>query len=495
MREAGTGTASPGEGRYLVFCLGGDDYALDAGAVRELLRPPPLTRVPGAPAALSGLANLRGAALPVLDLRRIVTPDREPGTEPSRVVVADAGEPVGLLVDRVVAFAGGRVEAGEGDPAGTRRLMLSSDAGSARLIDLPALVAGAFPRRVRAQGQVSRQASPDVGAGQAERISLVSFVAGGRSYALPLEHVAEVMDLPPEVVPVPGAGEGALGVVALRGGVLPLLGLATLLGYGGITPGAEARVVVARAGSTEVGLVVDSLGPIMRLAPEAVEPVPAALQRGGATAVDAICRIDAGGRLISVLAVDLLLKGATVNAISDRSNVTEGRNTPDGDASTEQFVVFDLAGESYGLPVSAVREVLRVPETMTRLPRSPDLVAGAVDVRGTVLAVIDQRRRFGLPLGEPDARRRIVVLDGGGTAAGLLVDGVSRLLRLPATAVRPTPDLSGEAGAAVDRVATLETGELLPIVDARALLAGTEQAIRAVARRPDGRGTKATGAA
>ncbi len=116
---------------------------------------------------------------------------------------------------------------------------------------------------------------------------------------------------------------------------------------------------MARAGSTEVGLVVDSLGPIMRLAPEAVEPVPAALQRGGATAVDAICRIDAGGRLISVLAVDLLLKGATVNAISDRSNVTEGRNTPDGDAWTEQFVVFDLAGESYGLPVSAVREVLR----------------------------------------------------------------------------------------------------------------------------------------
>ncbi|XYD11835.1 chemotaxis protein CheW (plasmid) [Methylobacterium sp. NMS12] len=181
-----------------------------------------------------------------------------------------------------------------------------------------------------------------------------------------------------------------------------------------------------------------------------------------------------------------------MNATSGRAQDGPGAGAG---AVTEQFVVFDLAGESYGLPVSSVREVLRVPPAMTRLPRSPEIIAGAIEVRGTVLAVIDQRRRFGLPPGNADARRRIIVLEGGGTAAGLLVDGVSRLLRLSSDAVRSAPDLAGEADTAVGRVATLENGELLPIVDARALLNGTEKAIRAVAKRSDGSGSKAnTGA-
>ena len=109
---------------------------------------PKLTRVPGAPAALAGLANLRGWALPILDLRCIVRPDLEPVTRPSRVVVAEAGEPVGLMVDRVVAFSGG-TETFEGDgPTQSRHLTIPNRSGTARVLDLPKLLAAAFPRRV-----------------------------------------------------------------------------------------------------------------------------------------------------------------------------------------------------------------------------------------------------------------------------------------------------------------------------------------------------------
>ena len=277
--------------------------------------------------------------------------------------------------------------------------------------------------------------------------------AAGRSYALPLERVAEVLALPPDVVPVPRAGTAALGVVALRDGLLPLLSLPVLLGLPAPRHGTEARVVVARLGEDKTGLVVDALGPILRLPPDAVDPVPTALSRGGTTAVDAICRIDTAGTLVSVLSADRLLEGTTVTASPVRSHDDEGLGARTGDA-TEQVVVFDVAGENYGVTVDAVREVLRVPEAMTRLPRSPDLIVGAIDVRGTVLAVIDQRRRFGLPPGEAGPRRRIVVIEAGGNVAGLLVDGVSRMLRLEMAAIRTKPDFSGDAGNGVDRVAT-----------------------------------------
>lgn len=467
-----------GDGRYLVFALGTDTFALDAGIVRELLRPPRLTRVPGAPAALAGLANLRGTALPVLDLRRIVRLGLEPVAEPTRVVVAEAGELVGLMVDHVVAFSGG-TESFEGDGAArSRHLAVSNGSGTVRVLDLPALVAGAFPRRATTSAVAGHAPARDEtnGGAEAERVALVSFTAGGRSYALPLERVAEVLALPSDVVPVPRAGNAALGVVALRGGVLPLLSLLALLGLAAPPMGTDARIVVARLGGSKIGLVVDALGPILRLASDAIDPVPSALSRGGTTAVDAICRIDGDGALVSVLSAERLLEGKTVTASPARSYDAASANAQAGGA-TEQVVVFDVAGESYGVPVGAVREVLRVPEAMTRLPRSPDLVVGAIDVRGTVLAVVDQRRRFGLAPGEAGQRRRIVVLEAGGTAAGLLVDGVSRMLRLDADAIRPAPDFSGDAGNGVDRVATLEDGSLLPILDASALLAGTERGV------------------
>ncbi|WP_336489617.1 chemotaxis protein CheW [Methylobacterium nigriterrae] len=483
MPEAG----DAGDERYLVVALGTDDFALDARIVRELLHPPRLTRVPGAPLALAGLANLRGAAMPVLDLRRLMHPEREPLSNATRVVVVEVGEPVGLLVDRVVGFAEGRPAVNGDDATGFRRLSLAVGTETVRLVDLAAVVAKAFPSRAsQADGGTGRSRA-EVEATirvEAERVALVSFTAGGRSYALPLERVSEVLALPPDIVPVPRADAAALGVIPLRGGVLPLLSLAALLGLDVGASDGDGRVVVARLGGAETGLFVDALGPILRLPAEAVDPVPAALRRGGATAVDAICRAEADGTLVSVLSADRLLEGTTVNATHERTAEVARSDTG---AATEQFVVFDLAGESYGLSVASVREVLRVPEAMARLPRSPDFVAGVIGVRGTVLAVIDQRRRFALPPGEADARRRIVVLDLGGATAGLLVDGVSRLVRLPITAIRPAPGFSEEAGAAVASVASLDDGGLLPIVDAHGLLVGTEKALRSLAKRTGNR--------
>lgn len=471
--------------RYLIFTLGLDEFALDADLVLELLRPPRLTRVPGASTTLAGLANLRGMALPVLDLRRLVRPDIEPVTEPTRVVVADAGETVGLMVDRIVAFSEGMESLEEDGSAQVRSLSTSTGTGRSRVLDLRTLLSEAFPRR-RAGATASAGRRPErdelARLAGAERVALVSFTAAGRSYALPLERVAEVLALPPDVVPVPRAGTAALGVVALRDGLLPLLSLPVLLGLPAPRHGTEARVVVARLGEDKTGLVVDALGPILRLPPDAVDPVPTALSRGGTTAVDAICRIDTAGTLVSVLSADRLLEGTTVTASPVRSHDDEGLGARTGDA-TEQVVVFDVAGENYGVTVDAVREVLRVPEAMTRLPRSPDLIVGAIDVRGTVLAVIDQRRRFGLPPGEAGPRRRIVVIEAGGNVAGLLVDGVSRMLRLEMAAIRTKPDFSGDAGNGVDRVATLDDGSLLPIVDAAALLAATDRSVRAAAKR------------
>ena len=69
-----------------------------------------------------------------------------------------------------------------------------------------------------------------------------------------------------------------------------------------------------------------------------------------------------------------------------------------------QFLVFRLGNDEFGLPIDAVDEVGEVPAQITRLPKTPKFLEGVVNLRGDVLPVVDQRRRFDMPASsEPKA--------------------------------------------------------------------------------------------
>lgn len=101
-----------------------------------------------------------------------------------------------------------------------------------------------------------------------------------------------------------------------------------------------------------------------------------------------------------------------------------------------QLVVFRLAGELYGVDIHQVREIIRVPE-ITRVPRTPDFVEGVINLRGSVIPVLDLRKRFQLPPGGADADRRIVVVEMGDQTIGVIVDAVSEVLRLEGDRIEP----------------------------------------------------------
>ncbi|MDZ5648413.1 chemotaxis protein CheW [Nitrospirillum sp. BR 11828] len=96
------------------------------------------------------------------------------------------------------------------------------------------------------------------------------------------------------------------------------------------------------------------------------------------------------------------------------------------------------------MPIDAVEEVVRLPDTLARVPKAPPFIEGAMTLRGQVLPIIDQRRRFGVA-GAVGARRRVVVTRIDGTLAGFAVDGVSEILTLSADQVRETPDMARAA--------------------------------------------------
>lgn len=110
-----------------------------------------------------------------------------------------------------------------------------------------------------------------------------------------------------------------------------------------------------------------------------------------------------------------------------------------------EYVTFLLGGEEYGLAIGRVREIVK-PPPIAEVPRAPAHVVGVVTLRGEVVPVFDPRRRLSLPPQTPGGRTRIVVCESARGPAGLLVDAVSHVVRLPAAAVEPRPAGLGGAG-------------------------------------------------
>jgi purine-binding chemotaxis protein CheW len=105
-------------------------------------------------------------------------------------------------------------------------------------------------------------------------------------------------------------------------------------------------------------------------------------------------------------------------------------------AKEEQLVVFTLADESYGVDIATVHEIIRM-QHITKVPRAPEYVEGVTNLRGRVIPVVDLRHRFGLAITEHSAGTRIVVVEIGDQTIGMVVDGVSEVLRITAECIEP----------------------------------------------------------
>lgn len=106
----------------------------------------------------------------------------------------------------------------------------------------------------------------------------------------------------------------------------------------------------------------------------------------------------------------------------------------------QQLVVFNLAGETYGINIAAVESIIKM-QSITQLPQAPFYVKGVTNLRGTVLPVIDLRIRFGLQAEEAQRGTRIIVVTMGTLKVGVVVDGVSEVLRVQDETIGPLPSL------------------------------------------------------
>jgi purine-binding chemotaxis protein CheW len=112
-----------------------------------------------------------------------------------------------------------------------------------------------------------------------------------------------------------------------------------------------------------------------------------------------------------------------------------------------KYLVITLGGESYGIPVMSVREIIRLCP-ITPVANMPAHVRGVINLRGKIIPLVDLRARFHLPVADEHDRNCIVVAQLGGSAGGprlygVIVDGVEEVASFAPHDIEPTPDFGG----------------------------------------------------
>jgi purine-binding chemotaxis protein CheW len=138
-----------------------------------------------------------------------------------------------------------------------------------------------------------------------------------------------------------------------------------------------------------------------------------------------------------------------------------------------ELITFELAGQIFALDIMAIREI-RAWTPVTPLPRVPDYVAGVVNLRGTVLPVLDLSARLGWPATEATPRHAIIVCQVNGQAQGLIVDSVSDIVALASDSLQPPPTTGNDSVVPfLEGLAAIED-KMVMVLDLQALSADGE---------------------
>jgi purine-binding chemotaxis protein CheW len=134
------------------------------------------------------------------------------------------------------------------------------------------------------------------------------------------------------------------------------------------------------------------------------------------------------------------------------------------------IVGFQVGRETYGVPITSLHEIVRVPE-ITAVPDAPDYLEGVINLRGKIVSVMDLRKRFGQKQVALKKQNRILVVEHGGRLAGLIVDSASEVLKIPADAVEAPPAAFQEGGLNCVTGLGKVPGRLVVLLDMSKLLA------------------------
>lgn len=293
---------------------------------------------------------------------------------------------------------------------------------------------------------------------------LVTFHLGEDEFGADIMNVKEIVRVT-EITKVPNAPDYIEGACNLRGHILPIIDGRARLAIAKKEKDENSRVLVIDVNGTVTGVVVDRVSEVLHVSSLEIEEPPQIVKNVSTDYLHGVVKLDNGKRLIMLLDFVKVVKSggeAKLQAQEQKkaSAIGDDSNGVYNAGDDNQLVSFLLDDEEFAIGIMQVKEIIRVPDIM-KVPNSEVYVDGVVSIRNYLLPIINLRTYFGMVYKEITYHTRILVVDMGEFMAGIMVDKVFEVLRIPADSIQSLPKFSAQDGKQLKGVAKLNDGKRL----------------------------------
>lgn len=291
---------------------------------------------------------------------------------------------------------------------------------------------------------------------------IVTFLLGEDEFGADIMDVKEIIRVP-DITRVPHAPDYVEGVCSLRGNVLPIIDGRARFNLERKKKDENSRVLVIDVGGKATGIIVDKVSEVMRVSATNIEEPPQIVRNVDSNFLNGVVKLNDGKRLVMLLDVVAALSANSRDLINEQhenlntGKITQNRNDAES-VDEEQLVSFLLDKEEYAIGIMQVKEIIRAPQ-IVKVPNCEDYIEGVVSIRNNLLPIINLRTYFGMEHMDINDHTRILVVDMGNFTAGIMVDKISEVLRVPKTIIQPPPRFSAQSNEQIKGVAKLNNGK------------------------------------
>ena len=308
---------------------------------------------------------------------------------------------------------------------------------------------------------------------------LVTFTLDGVEFGLDIDRVQEITHRT-DVTPVPGSPSFILGVINLRGLIIPVIDSRVRFHLAPMETTPKTRIIVLRLASGPTGLQVDSVAEVVKLEDHTLRETPPLV--AGIRAEYLAGMVTVGTRLITLIHLEKLLDSAE---LSRREQLEElgmagalGAGEELGEELEEDgnpYVTFRLGEESFGIALHQVEEIVGLPP-VTKVPDAPDYVLGVICLRDQVLPLVDLAEILSIEQGGMERQRDMVVLLSFGAAKiGVVVDDIQEILRVEDEQILPPPQTLSEVEREHLDGILLLPGRMVSLINVLKIITGDDQ--------------------
>jgi len=405
--------------------LNDEFYGIDSNISNHILRVPPITAIPNTQKSLKGIVVLNGKVVPVIDFKEILgLGSVDISNDESRIVILKIeNEEVAILVDEVmdaISFDKNNYE----DNIVEDKVIIGFYKYNDDLIQIidPINILKTdlidFFKPLEVETLTKENGIKQDSFSQTRRY--LFFDANNEKFAIDIELVAELIFIPNEITPIAGSEHFTLGVITLREEVIDVLDFNLIFGFEAVDiKNPKSRILILKDENKKLALCVENVEEIKDIEISKIEPIQEAFSENK---IEALYKNNE--EIVSIISQRYVKE--LIEKYSLTKNIKEETNVKKGSEFMRELAVFAIGNEEFAFDIEDVQEIITYQE-VTPLPNSSEYILGVINLRGSIIPVVDLPKKLNFETKITD-KSKIIVCNLEDEKVGFLVDDVNDIM-------------------------------------------------------------------